>query len=87
MFEPGAKTSTQSPKFEKDERASAIVEAPTVTALGVLAGVLEQASVFSFPAATTGVMPAAKSFCTASFTNWYLLPPRLAFITPGVPAG
>jgi hypothetical protein len=69
MFTPGAKTSTQSPKFEKDARESVIVEAPTVIALGELAGVLEHASVLSLPAATTGVMPAANNFCTASFAN------------------
>jgi hypothetical protein len=36
--EPGAKISTQVPKFENDERASVLVVEPTVIAAGTLAG-------------------------------------------------
>jgi len=51
-FCPGAKMSTTEPKLEKDARASAIVVAPTVFALGARAGDVFPASVPSFPAAT-----------------------------------
>ena len=34
MLEPGAKMSTQVPKFENDERASVLVVEPTVIAVG-----------------------------------------------------
>ena len=38
MLLPGAKMSTQVPKFENDERASVVVVEPTVIALAVRAG-------------------------------------------------
>ena len=38
MFWPGAKMSTQVPKFENEARASVLVVAPTVIALGSLDG-------------------------------------------------
>ena len=68
MPEPGANMSTHLPKFEKSERASVRVVAPTVIALGALAGDLPQASESSLPAATTMVMPARVAAATASFT-------------------
>ena len=43
MLLPGAKMSTQVPKFENDERASVIVVEPTVIALGSRAGDVLQA--------------------------------------------
>jgi len=52
IFCPGAKTSTTAPKLEKDARASAIVVAPTVFALGARAGDVFPALAPSFPAAT-----------------------------------
>src|SRR6476660_265118 len=57
MLLPGAKMSTQVPKFENDERTSVIVVEPTVIALAVRAGETLQASWFSFPAATAKVTP------------------------------
>ena len=51
MLEPGAKISTQVPKFEKDERASVLVVEPTVMALATRAGDEVQASVLLLPAA------------------------------------
>jgi hypothetical protein len=50
--EPGAKMSTQGPKFEYDARASVFVVAPTVIALGALDGEDEHALALLFPAAT-----------------------------------
>jgi hypothetical protein len=52
MLLPGAKTSTQGPKFENDERASVVVVEPTVIAFATREGEPLQAFVFSFPAAT-----------------------------------
>ena len=51
MLEPGAKMSTQVPKFENDERASVLVVAPTVTALATRAGDELQAFALELPAA------------------------------------
>ena len=51
MSRPGAKTSTQLPKFEKDARASLRSLAPTVRAWSTRAGEVLQASWLSFPAA------------------------------------
>ena len=52
MLEPGAKTSTTLPKFENDERASFIVDDPTVIAALTLAGDEVEAFVLELPAAT-----------------------------------
>jgi hypothetical protein len=49
--------STQEPVLENDERWSELVVAPTVIAAADDAGEYEHASSFSFPAATTTVMP------------------------------
>ena len=51
MLLPGAKMSTQVPKFENEERASVIVVEPTVIALATRAGDVLHASRLSFPAA------------------------------------
>ena len=50
MLTPGALISTHVPKLEKLAFASVKLVAPTVIALGALAGDLVQASLFSFPA-------------------------------------
>lgn len=55
-FWPGAKISTIAPKLENEALASAMVEAPTVIALGARAGEVFAASTFEFPAATCGRM-------------------------------
>ena len=51
---PGANISTTAPKLEKEARASAIVEAPMVLAVGTREGLMLAASVLEFPAATYG---------------------------------
>ena len=51
MLDPGAKISTTLPKFENDERASFIVDEPTVIAAATRAGEEFAAFVFEFPAA------------------------------------
>lgn len=77
MPTPGAKRSTQAPKFEKAGLASAESTAPTVIAFGTRAGEKPQASDPSLPAAVTTGMPAA----IARFTAWSMKPtggpPRL----------
>lgn len=57
MDEPGAKMSTQVPKFEYEARASVEVVAATVKALGARAGDVVQASRLLLPAATTTETP------------------------------
>ena len=52
MLWPGAKMSRQVPKFEKLARASVLVVAPTVIAVGTRAGEKLQALALSLPAAT-----------------------------------
>jgi hypothetical protein len=51
MLEPGAKMSRQVPKFEKEERASLLVVAPTVLAAATRAGDVLHALAFELPAA------------------------------------
>ena len=51
MFTPGANRSRHLPKLEKDARVSVMSLAPTVSALGVLAGETWQASALPLPAA------------------------------------
>ena len=51
MDEPGAKISTTEPVLENDERASVIVDDPTVIASATLAGEELDALAFEFPAA------------------------------------
>jgi hypothetical protein len=86
MLEPGAKTSRQDPKLENDERASAEVVEPTVTASGSPAGEVWQALALLFPAATTKTTPSRTPFCTAISSAEDRPPPRLMLATAGVPA-
>ena len=72
---PGAKISTQLPKLENDARASRIVVAPTVIADGALAGDRVHASVDSFPAAATTVIPALVRRRIASLIEVDAAPP------------
>jgi len=65
--EPGAKMSRQVPKFEKEERESVEVVAPTVIAAGAEAGDAEQASELSLPAATATVTPSLTARWIAAF--------------------
>ena len=51
MLEPGAKRSTQVPKFENEERASLLVVEPTVFAAATRAGEPLQALALALPAA------------------------------------
>jgi hypothetical protein len=51
MLDPGAKRSTQVPKLENDDRASAFVELPTVSACVTRAGDELQALALLLPAA------------------------------------
>ena len=86
MPEPGAKMSTQVPKFENDERASVVVVDPTVIALGARAGEKLHALALLLPAATAYVTPSATEFATAVSSADDALPPRLMLATAGVPA-
>src|SRR5688572_9647821 len=52
MLEPGANKPTQVPKLENDDRASALVELPTVSACDTRAGDELQALALLLPAAT-----------------------------------
>src|SRR5688572_19180468 len=52
MLDPGANRSTQVPKLENDDRASLLVELPTVSACETREGELEQAFALLLPAAT-----------------------------------
>ena len=72
---PGAKISTQLPKFENPARASTLVVAPTVIAVGALAGERVHASFDSLPAAATTVMPAFVRRKIASLMAEEALPP------------
>ena len=51
-LEPGAQMSTRAPKFEYEALASAMVEAPTVTAEGARAGEKPETLALELPAAT-----------------------------------
>ena len=82
---PGAKTSTQLPKFEYEARASFDPVAPTVSAFGVDAGDEPQASALELPAATAKVMPSAIAFCVAVLSAAEYPPPRLMLATAGTP--
>jgi hypothetical protein len=62
--------------LEKLDGPSELVVDPTVMADPALAGDLLQASVLSFPAATTIVMPAATALLTARFKELEKPPPR-----------
>ena len=81
MPDPGAKISTHLPSFEKPAGTSPIVVAPTVIALGALAGERVHASVDSLPAAATTVMPAFVKRKIALFSDADAGPPILKFKT------
>jgi len=81
ISDPGAFTSTHVPKLEKEDRESITVVAPTVMALIADAGDFVHASVRSFPAATTTVIPELTSLSTASFKDVDLFPPILKLRT------
>src|SRR3712207_9173664 len=83
LEEPGAKMSTQVPKFEKEERASLEVVEPTVIAAAVRAGETLQAFWFSLPAATAKTTPALIAPLTAESSAEDAPPPRLMFATAG----
>ena len=85
MSVPGAKTSTQEPKFEDGTLPSTWLMPPTVIANGSDAGEYEHASLLLFPAATTTETLSWINETTASLTSTDLLAPRLKFATAGVP--
>ena len=84
MSAPGAKTSTQEPKFEDGTLLSARSLPPTVIAIGSDAGEYEHASLLLFPAATTTEILSCTNETTASLIRIELLAPRLKFATAGV---
>ena len=63
--DPGAYISTHEPKLLNSDWASVLVVEPTVIASGSEAGDELQASVLSFPAATTMTTPAFTAAATA----------------------
>jgi hypothetical protein len=79
--DPGANMSTHLPWLEKMDGTSSNVVAPTVIALGADAGDLVHASVDSFPAATTTVIPAFVNRKIASLRAADAGPPILKFKT------
>ena len=79
--DPGAKISTHLPKFEYEAGASTKVVAPTVIAVGALAGDRVHASVVSLPAAATTVIPAFVSYKIAAFSAVEKPPPILKLRT------
>ena len=83
MLEPGAKMSTTLPKFEKDDRASLIVVAPTVMAVLTRAGEKPLASAFELPAAIAYVTPDPIELRTAVSSADETPPPRLMLATAG----
>ena len=85
MSVPGAKTSTQEPKFEDGTLPSAWSMPPTVIANGSDAGEYEHASLLLFPAAATTEILSCINETTASLIRTELLAPRLRFATAGVP--
>ena len=86
MPTPGAKRSRHEPQFEKEARASFDPVAPTVSALGSLAGDALQASAFELPAATTNTTPSATPRAMAAFKMVDFAPPKLRLATAGWPA-
>src|SRR5688572_20552717 len=81
MLTPGAKMSTQEPKFENEARLSASSLAATVMADGSLAGDVLHASWLSLPAASANGMPDATALATASLSACEKPPPRLMLAT------
>ena len=83
---PGAKMSTHGPQFENDARMSFDAVAPTVMAVGSLAGDFVQASELSLPAATAKVIPSRTPLATALLMAEVAVPPRDMLATAGTPA-
>src|SRR5438876_9880106 len=83
MLDPGANRSTHVPWFENDDRASLLVELPTVSAWETRAGEALQALALLLPAAIAYVTPDATEFRTASSSAVEALPPRLMLATAG----
>lgn len=73
---PGAKMSREVPKLEKLARASVLLVAPTVKAVGSEAGEKLLALALSLPAATTVKIPAETASATASLVAVLRTPPR-----------
>jgi hypothetical protein len=84
MLDPGAKMSTTLPKFENDDRASEIVEEPTVIAALTRAGEKFVAFAFELPAAIANVTPALIELLTAVSSDVEAPPPKLIFATAGL---
>ena len=84
MDEPGAKISTTEPVLENDERASAIVDDPTVIASATLAGDELDASALELPAAIEYVTPLLIELRTAVSRAVETPPPRLMLATAGL---
>mmetsp|Transcript_5690 Transcript_5690/g.11853 ORF Transcript_5690/g.11853 Transcript_5690/m.11853 type:complete len:233 (+) Transcript_5690:545-1243(+) len=82
---PGAKMSTHVPQLLKSARRSFSVLAPTVIASAADAGEVLQAFWFSFPAATTTMIPASTAALTTLFSFCEKPPPRDMLITDLVP--
>src|SRR5688500_4611754 len=87
MSVPGAKRSTQAPKFDGPsaplKRASPLVELATVMTRGTRAGELPHASAPSLPAEATTVMPRLIAALVASSIAVEAAPPRLMLTTAG----
>ena len=81
ILDPGALISTQVPKFEKPDFPSLDIVAPTVIALGALAGERRHASVDSLPAAATTMIPAFVRRVMLLFTAADFPPPILRLRT------
>src|SRR5690349_2571072 len=86
MLLPGAKMSRHVPKFENEARASLIVVAPTVIALGTSAGEVVHASTLLLPAAIAYVTPSLMELVTAVSSAEERPPPKLMLATAGWPA-
>jgi len=82
--EPGAKMSRHDPWLLYQARVSSLLVAPTVMADPTFAGEKPQASMSSFPAATTTITPAAVALSIATSTKFmFPAPPKLALKTAG----
>jgi hypothetical protein len=75
-LEPGAQTSTRAPKLEYEALASAMVAAPTVTAVGSRAGEKPEALALELPAATMLWIPTEVREATALSRADVAEPPR-----------
>jgi len=84
MLDPGAKRSTQLPKFENEDRASVLVVDPTEKARVARAGENPQASRLLLPAATITGTPALKSLVTALSTVVLAVAPSDILATAGL---